>query len=293
MTLQLHPLCTLFPRLDGGEFAALRDDIATNGLQHAIVLHSGMILDGGNRYRACIEAGIDPIFEDFPGGNLVAFVLSRNLHRRHMTPGQQAAIVASAQDWGRAQTIGSNQHAPKAGGPATLPDHDDADYSDLKSEKSESPAPPLSTVAQRAAQSGASERTQRMADKVARENPELARRVGQGDVSLPKAVEQLSQNAKAAPKATPPKPSPDPLIERIGELEELTAAYEGRNAELEQENKMLLLAADAEVLARIRGLQGHIDTITQSRDNLLNENAELKREIKRLRREVDKAKGAN
>ena len=98
MTYELHPLCTLFPRLQGAEFDALRDDIKSNGLRDPIVLHEGMILDGGNRYRACVEAGVEPAFTTFGGASIVSFVLSANLHRRHMTPGQQAAIVAAAQD---------------------------------------------------------------------------------------------------------------------------------------------------------------------------------------------------
>lgn len=183
MSLDLHPLCTLFPRLSGAEFDALRDDIKANGLRHPIVLHEGMILDGGNRYRACIEAGVEPEFAPFEGGNLVSFVLSANLHRRHMTPGQQAAIVASAQDWAMSQVAGSNQHVTR--GPATLPDHKGATLPDR-----------LSTVAERAAQSGASERTQRMADKVAKADPELAKKVAQGAVSLPKAVETIAGKRK-------------------------------------------------------------------------------------------------
>lgn len=183
MSLELHPLCTLFPRLSGAEFDALRDDIKANGLRQPIVLHEGMILDGGNRYRACIEAGVEPEFTPFEGGNLVSFVLSANLHRRHMTPGQQAAIVASAQDWAMSQVAGSNQHTTR--GPATLPDHKGATLPDR-----------LSTVAERAAQSGASERTQRMADKVAKADPELAKRVAQGTVSLPKAIETIAGKRK-------------------------------------------------------------------------------------------------
>lgn len=183
MSLELHPLCTLFPRLSGAEFDALRDDIKANGLRQPIVLHEGMILDGGNRYRACIEAGVEPEFTPFEGGNLVSFVLSANLHRRHMTPGQQAAIVASAQDWAMSQVAGSNQHTTR--GPATLPDHKGATLPDR-----------LSTVAERAAQSGASERTQRMADKVAKADPELAKKVAQGAVSLPKAVETIAGKRK-------------------------------------------------------------------------------------------------
>src|SRR5258707_14154543 len=118
-----------------------------------------------------MEIGIEPKIEEFAGGDPVAFVLSANLHRRHLSPGQQAAIVAAAQDWGRAQTVGgdgSNQHKSKA---ATLPDS----------------SMPRDTVASRAAQSGASERTQRMADKVAKTSSELAKQVAHGKLSLPQA----------------------------------------------------------------------------------------------------------
>jgi len=145
-------------------------------------LHEGMILDGGNRYRACLEAGVDPTFKEFDGGNLVSFVLSANLHRRHMSPGQQAAIVASAQDWGKAQIVGSNQHSPKSGS-ATLHYHPES----------------LATVADRAAQSGASVRTQKMADKVAKTDPELAKKVAHGEISLPKAVESITGKATVIP----------------------------------------------------------------------------------------------
>jgi len=88
--------------MSGGEFSALVEDIRANGLRTPITLHDGLILDGGNRYRACIEAGVEPTFEKFSGSSLVGFVLSSNLHRRHMTAGQQAAIVASSQDWAKA-----------------------------------------------------------------------------------------------------------------------------------------------------------------------------------------------
>jgi hypothetical protein len=82
--------------------------------------------------------------------------------------GQPAAIVAGLQDWARAHKQGgngSNQHAEQTGNVAGL-----------------------QTVAQRAAESGASERTQRMADKVSTEDPELALKVAHGEVSLPTAA---------------------------------------------------------------------------------------------------------
>ena len=178
---ELHPLCSLFPRMAGAEFDALREDIRVNGLRQLIVLKDGMILDGGNRYRACIEAGVKPRFDEYHGENLAAFVLSQNLHRRHMTPGQQAAIVASAQDWARAQGNGGDRKSDQS---ATL--HSDR-------------------AIDRAAESGASLRTQKMADKVAKADPALAIKVGHGEVSLPAAVAQVEAKApKKVKKSCPP-----------------------------------------------------------------------------------------
>ena len=207
---ELHPLCTLFPRVTGPEFSALVADIQDNGLRQPIVLHDGMILDGGNRYRACIEAGVEPSFVEFDGDNLVSFVLSANLHRRHLSAGQHAAIVSSAQDWAKAQTHGGQRRGDQA---AKLP---------------------LETVADRAAQSGTSERTQRMADKVVKADPELAKKVAHGEISLPRAVEQV------APRLAPGKASsvPEPIAEPVNE------AYDGPSleeliAEIQQENEQL------------------------------------------------------
>ena len=177
MSYELHPLCTLFPRVTGAEFDGLVADIKAHGLRQPIVLHGGMILDGGNRYRACVEAGVEPVFQEFQGDSLVSFVLSANLHRRHLSAGQQAAIVASAQDWAKAQTVGK----PKSGNVTGL-----------------------ATVAERAAKSGASDKTQRMADKVAKADPELAKKVAHGEVSLPKAVQKVeAKTKKAAPAPAP------------------------------------------------------------------------------------------
>lgn len=206
MSYELHPLCTLFPRVTGAEFDALRDDIKANGLRQPIVLHNGMILDGGNRYRACVEAGVEPTYVTFEGGNLVAFVLSANLHRRHMSASQQAAIVASAQNWTESQGVGR----PKKSAPESTF---------------------LNTTEKRAAQSGASVATQRRADAVAKADPALAERVAHGEISLPKAVEQVAPQLASKPARKQPEPagSDDYDGPDLGELVE----------ELQKENEQL------------------------------------------------------
>lgn len=87
-----HPIAELFPLMVGAEFDALKNDIAANGLREAIWLHPDdwSIIDGRNRYRACVELGIEPEYRTWDGeGSLEALVDSLNLHRRHLTKEQR------------------------------------------------------------------------------------------------------------------------------------------------------------------------------------------------------------
>ena len=106
--LKLHPLCELFPKLEQVEFEQLCEDLYANGQRELIITFQGQILDGRNRYEACLNIGKVPAFKEYEGGDPLAFVMSANLHRRHLTAGQQAAIVAMAQDWDKAQKTGGN-----------------------------------------------------------------------------------------------------------------------------------------------------------------------------------------
>ena len=90
--IEFHLIADLFPLLQGAEFDAFKDDIATHGLKHPITLYDGKILDGRNRYRACLDAGIEPRFEKYSGDDPVTYAASMNLSRRHLTASQKATV---------------------------------------------------------------------------------------------------------------------------------------------------------------------------------------------------------
>jgi N6-adenosine-specific RNA methylase IME4 len=81
--------------LTGPEAESLAADIAANGLQEPIWTFQGRIVDGRNRFAACITAGVEPVYREWPGQEegLLAFILSENLHRRHLNESQRAMVV--------------------------------------------------------------------------------------------------------------------------------------------------------------------------------------------------------
>jgi hypothetical protein len=89
-----HPAAELFPMFGSAELAELAQDIKEHGLLDPIVTYQEMVLDGRNRYKACGIAGVEPRFVgwDGSGGSPLLFVISKNLHRRHLTPAQHATI---------------------------------------------------------------------------------------------------------------------------------------------------------------------------------------------------------
>jgi ParB-like chromosome segregation protein Spo0J len=93
--VQPHPAAELIPPMTDAEFLALVEDIIDHGQREPIVVHEGLILDGRHRFRACQEIGIEPRVVEWDGeGSPEAFVISMNLHRRHLNESQRAMIAA-------------------------------------------------------------------------------------------------------------------------------------------------------------------------------------------------------
>lgn len=90
----LHDLCKLFPPMPEDQFNSLIDSIRDHGLLTPIMLHDGKILDGRHRYKACINLGIEPSFEEYEGEDALGYVIALNLSRRHLDESQRAMIGA-------------------------------------------------------------------------------------------------------------------------------------------------------------------------------------------------------
>jgi N6-adenosine-specific RNA methylase IME4/ParB-like chromosome segregation protein Spo0J len=179
--------------MSGAEYEALVADIREHGQREPIWLHDGRIIDGRNRYRACVDLGIEPETREWDGGgSLVAFVVSLNLHRRHLNESQRGTVAARLANL----THGGDRRSDQA---ANLP---------------------LEAVTQQEAASllSVSERTVRTAKAVLEDGaPELIAAVESGEVSV----------SAAADVATLPVEEQREIVAR-GESEILAVANEIR-----------------------------------------------------------------
>lgn len=99
---EVHPVAALFPMMSGSAFESLKSDIREHGQREAITTWKGMIVDGRNRLRACEELGIEPtVGEMDEDTDPVPWIISLNLHRRHLTESQRAMIASSLATMGR------------------------------------------------------------------------------------------------------------------------------------------------------------------------------------------------
>jgi N6-adenosine-specific RNA methylase IME4 len=92
--MKAHPAANLFPLLEGAALQSLADDIKANGLQYPIITLDDRVLDGRNRLTACGMAKVEPRFRNAPSNcDPVTYVISANLHRRHLSESQRAMVA--------------------------------------------------------------------------------------------------------------------------------------------------------------------------------------------------------
>lgn len=92
-TYLFHELSSIFPLIEGEEFNELVEDIKKNGQLEEGILFEDKILDGRNRYRACKLLNIPFKTKEYSGQiSARDYIISTNLHRRHLTIAQRSEI---------------------------------------------------------------------------------------------------------------------------------------------------------------------------------------------------------
>lgn len=181
-----HKIANIFPMMDGDNYLNLKNDIKTNGLREPILIYEGKIIDGRNRYKACMELGIEPELKYYEkNGSLTNFVVSMNLHRRHLTSSQRAAIAVRIEEQ---LAIEAKERQRVSGG-----DRRSEDYQE-KSVEEKFPEPKKSGQARDEAASlmGTNPRYVSDAKKIKNEDPELFEQVESGNKKIPQAMRELN-----------------------------------------------------------------------------------------------------
>jgi N6-adenosine-specific RNA methylase IME4 len=174
MDREYHELANIFPLMQGEEFEALKADIAENGLLQPIWIDQDQkIIDGRNRHRACIETRTPTAFNMWNGkGSLIAFVVSLNLHRRHLSSGQKATLAVELLPMFEAEAKERSVEASKKEWGGNI-----STSFEEQGKAREKVAEVMQTNA----------RYVQDAKKLKEESPDLFEQVKAGEVSLPKA----------------------------------------------------------------------------------------------------------
>lgn len=275
--MKFHPYAEIFPMIDDGDFDRLADDIKQHGLREKIWTYEGQILDGRNRYLACLAAKVEPLFREYDGDDALGFVLSLNVHRRHLTDSQRAMAAAEVAKL----SVGR----PKIGSREPITQTRAAEVMHVGRESVKR--------AKKVLESGSKE----LQDAV--KKGEVAVKKAAAVVQLPKSDQLAAAQAKTErcrggteqPKPLEVTPAPDFDF----------SDYEPEDNEAYQQSLENVMMADDKLAAMRAELdQAHreIQALKSSRDHYQSQAGEAvrlvkarDREIERLKRDLAKAKG--
>lgn len=257
--------------MQADDFAALVADIRANGQREPVTVLDGMVLDGWHRYQACMQIGIEPQKFTFAANkDPVAFVLSENLHRRHLTPSQRAAAVVACTEW--------------------VPAH---------RQKKVEAASTLSTNETLAKAAGTTVRT--ITDAKTAHKAGLGEVVKEGALTAEQAAAVVRGKAPAEKKpkreiAPPPPADAEQLNEAQHTITELAQENEQLRDKLAVESLMDPEEAKTQTAETIRELRAlvktqaaEIDALRVSRDTYMREASEAKKSVMYWRKQAEKA----
>jgi len=117
-TLKRHELSAVFGDMPETDFQSLLKSVQADGFIDPIIrIHEGHILDGWHRYRAAQELNLIRRLrfqewdeDEGKDGDPKAFVLARNIERRHLNPSQRAQIVVTFNERFNRGNIDAQRH---------------------------------------------------------------------------------------------------------------------------------------------------------------------------------------
>ena len=175
--LEFNPVANIFPLMQGAEYNQLKDDITANGLLDPIWLDTkGKILDGRNRYRVCLDVGVEPQYRTYEGSDELKFVISKNLHRRHLSESQRTVV---------AERLANMQRG------GDRPSENDSNF--------DSANLPIGNIpqSQAAEMLNVSERGIRNVKAIERDAPELIERIESGEITIHEAQKEIKLAARS------------------------------------------------------------------------------------------------
>jgi ParB-like chromosome segregation protein Spo0J len=192
---KVHPVARLFPLLQGEEFEELKKSTREQGLHYPIVVTvDGILLDGRNRLRACLELGKEPGVQSYRDDytDLEDFILAANLFRRHLTDDQRVMIAADVLRIKEQRAAKKRQQEAGKHGAAGGRGH----RKTLTANSTQGFRAPT-TVQKIAAAAKGTEHQARQAVAVANHAPELAEEVKRGTIPLREAAQQVAEQRTA------------------------------------------------------------------------------------------------
>jgi hypothetical protein len=121
---KVHPVADMFPMLPPEKLKELSDDIKENALLEPYEWWRSPdgekeLTDGRNRMEACEMAGVDPGEGIEVYGDVVGRIISKNIHRRHLTLAEQLDLLATARVKEQAAKVAStaDKYVDKDGTP--------------------------------------------------------------------------------------------------------------------------------------------------------------------------------
>jgi Lar family restriction alleviation protein len=240
LSLDLHPEAAKVPEMSPDQYKVFLADVKARGILDPIETIPGTrtVIEGRTRLRAAKDAGLAvvPVVDaDLNGDTPVVYMLRKALLRRHLTPGQRAAMGNEIKKQLRAQAKERQRAGAAKGGSApkvpekvreAKPDPA-AGKKDRSGEAGEQAAKIAGTNARYIAQ----------AEKVEQKAPEVYEQLKAGAVTLPQAV-AVAKLAEQKPGLTyltaVPKFPKDAILPLSGNGIRTLADLDARLAELQK-----------------------------------------------------------